>query len=132
MKRIEPSNAFAHFSIRHLVIVLSPIAAHFGCIGMISRNANFRSVVNWRVRPLSNLALVTNREIEDREERLSFLAISPVSFLATVVPNLTRLFQVVVFLAVVGAVIAGLSQILRIHFESRRKLGHAPHMFGTR
>ena len=114
-----------------LIVILCPVLPHFRRIGMISGNANFGRVVHLFVRPGTDLAFVADGVIEDRKKRLAFFAVFPVGFSARFIPDLARLFEIVIFFAVVGAVVTGFAQILRIHFEPVRQTGHASHVFGA-
>ena len=56
---------------------------------------------------ITNLALMTDGVIKDREERLAELAILPVGLTASLAPHLTRLGEVIVLLGIINAVVAG-------------------------
>ena len=55
---------------RDVVVILRPVLPHLRRVGMIGGHADLRGVVNQRVRPLADLALVRDHVVEDREERL--------------------------------------------------------------
>ena len=79
---------------------------------------------------VTNLTLVADCMIEDRKERFTFRTIFPVRLAATHVPHLSRLGEVEVLLGVVGTVVAGRTQVLRIHLEPFGQTRVAAHMLG--
>ena len=48
-----------------LVVVLGPVLSHLRMIGVIGWDTHFGRIVDLFVRSLSDLALVTGREVED-------------------------------------------------------------------
>ena len=71
---------------------------------MVSGKRCFGGIVLELVRPCSNLAFVTHREIENGEKRCVFSwAISPMRFPAAVIPATIFRGKVVVLLGIVGA-----------------------------
>src|SRR5207237_1547030 len=104
----------------HLIVILGPILPHFRGVGMICRDAHSRWIMNGLVRTGANLALVAFERIEDGEERLTGSTVPPLTGLRGVVPDLSRLGQVVVLLGVVAAVVARFAQELREHLLPRR------------
>ena len=95
---------------------------------MISRDANSCGIVNRGMRADSQFTFMADRMIKDREEGGSLGAIFPVSFTVRLIPDFARLDQVVIFLAVIGAVVACFSKILRIHFDPRGHRQITSHM----
>ena len=63
--------------------------------------------------------LMAQVDIEHGKKRLAGLAILVVGRIAGFIPNAIRFKRIIVFFTVIGAVIAGLSQILRKEFELR-------------
>ena len=120
-----------HIHLGKLVVVLGPVATHLRRVRMVRRDAHLGRVMHGRMRSAANLALVTHREVENGEERLARFAVSPVGLPARVIPDLTRLDQVVILLAVVRAVIASFAKVLRIQFHVRRKSNPASHVLGS-
>ena len=53
------------------------------------------------------------------------------SFSRGFVPDVADSFEVVILFAVIGAVISGLSKVLRIHQRPLGQRHHAPHVLGT-
>jgi len=71
---------------------------------------------------------VADRVVEDGEERLAIGPVFPMRLSAAVIPNLAYLFQVVILLGIVCAVVAELPEVGGVHFEVARQAGHAAHM----
>ena len=61
----------------------------------------------------TDLAFVGGGVIEYGEEGLAVFAIFPVGFTGGFIPNFTTFGDVVVFFAVVGAIVAGFAEVLR-------------------
>ena len=101
---------------------------------MIRRHANVFGIMNGKLRInlVSDLAFVANGMIEDRKKRLIAGAVFPMRLAAALVPHLTFLAEIVVFLRIVCAVIPDLPQVSGVHLEPRRQAGVAAHMLGTR
>jgi len=118
--------------LRDLVVVLGPVVAHLGRVGMVGRHAGLGRVVFEGVRAHPDLAFVAHRDVEDGKERLPRPAVLPVGPHRRVVPHLARLLEVVVLLVVVRAVVAALAEQLRIHPHPRRHGHQAPHVLGAR
>ena len=134
-RRLEFRQAFADKRVHlgQLVVVLSPVLAHFGCVRVVGRHANAGRIVDLRVRPAPDLALVGHREVEDGEERRAVRAVPPVRLARRFVPDRSLaagLLEVVVLLRVVRHVVAGLAQVLRKEPEALRQPGLAPHVLG--
>ena len=112
----RPADQLVHHG--DAVVILRPVLAHLGCVRVIGRDANLGRVVNlvFRGDPVPNLAFVTDRVVENGEERLALWPAAPVGIAAAGVPNLALLPQIVIFLRVVGAVVAQFTQICRVHF----------------
>ena len=106
---------------RHLVVVVGPIQADLRRVRMIRRQDDLLRRHAVRTGILSrlgcDLALVTGRQIEDREERLARTPILVVSPGAALVPRLARVRHVIVGLRVVRAVIARLAEGHRVQRE---------------
>ena len=74
---------------------------------MIGRQLYFGRIMNGLVRPIADLAFMTDREIEHSKEGLTRLSISPMSLIAGFIPEILFVnLQVVVGLAVVCAVVS--------------------------
>ena len=113
------------------IVILRPIAAHFGRIGMVGGHAHFGRIVNGLVRANAQLAFVAFRGIENREKRLVWRAVFPVRLTRRFVPNFAGFRQVVIGFDVVGAIVTGGAQKLRIHLRAARHRNHAAHMLGA-
>ena len=127
----RPADQLVHHG--DAVVILRPVLAHLGCVRVIGRDANLGRVVNlvFRGDPVPNLAFVTDRVVENGEERLALRPVAPVGIAAAGVPDLALLPQIVILLRVVGAVVAQLTQVCRVHFKALRQAGHAAHVLGA-
>ena len=115
----------SHLLVHHRNVIerVGPIAFRRGVVGHIRRGMDLvgvvqpawvelRRVVGVILRPV--LAFVRRGEVEDGEERLVPAASAPMGLSAAFVPRLFRRDEIVVFLAVVGAVVAGVAQVGRV------------------
>jgi hypothetical protein len=59
----------------------------------------------------ADLAFVGRKEVEDRKERLAGSALPPMGLPGRFVPGTRRLFEIVVLLVIVGAVITGFAKV---------------------
>ena len=116
---------------RNLIIILRPILPHFRRVGVIRWHADLGGIVNGGVRALAELAFVTAGLVEDGEEGLTALAVLPRGFGGGFVPHALGFGEVVVLLAVVGAVITSFTEELRIHLRVLWHLRHAAHVLTT-
>ena len=109
---IQISEVFASdgVGLRNDVVVLGPILTDRGIIWMKRRQGDLRWIVNRLVRSRANFALMTYGGVEDREEGLAVWAIAPVRFGGRFIPEVSRQDEVVVFLRIVGAVVARISE----------------------
>ena len=114
-----------------LVVVLGPVLAHLGVVGVIGGNSDLGGVVHLLVGALADLALVAGGVVEDGEEGLALGAVLPVALAAALVPDVPFLAQVVVLLGTVGAVVAELAQVGGVHLVGGRQTGHAAHVLGS-
>ena len=119
---------------RDAIVVLRPVAPHFGRVGMVGWQARLRRIVKpvCVADRIAKLRLVRDRVIEDGEERLAVLSILPMGLAIGRVPHRAGLGQVVVLLAIIGAVVAGVSQELRIHPKARGQVDIRPHVLRAR
>ena len=95
---------------------------------MICRNPDCLRISDLLVRPTANLALVALGRVEHGEERLPLGTMPPVCLVGRFVPQMLGLAAVVVFFAVVRAVISRLTQELRIQLDLGRQRHHGPHV----
>ena len=117
-----------------LVVVLRPVLADLGRVRVVGRHADAGRVVDLRVRPAPDLALVGHGEVEDGEERRPLRPVPPVRLAGRLVPDRSPaagLLEVVVLLRVVRHVIARLAQDLREEAEAVRQPGTAAHVLGA-
>ncbi len=111
-----------------LVVILRPVLAHLRRVRMIGGDANVPGLGDLPVRTRADLALVALGGIEDGEERLAGRALVPMGLVGGLIPDFARLAQVVILLAVVRAVVAGLAQELRIHPGAGGHGNHGAHV----
>ncbi len=156
------------------VVVLSPVLAHLGDIGLECCKPCLGRVVQEVaafLRAPEDLAFMRPHVVENREKRLSGLlrvrqwpfagssggiwaSASRCQCIARLVapcggparwlpagagtarpgdvPGALGLLQVIVFLAIVDAVVAGVSQVSGKHLPTGRHARHRPHVLGTR
>ena len=117
---------------RDAIVVLRPILSHLRRVRVIGREAHLGRVVNavGRVDFVADLALMADRVVEDREERLAVGPVFPVRLSSALVPDFAHFLEVVILLGIIGAVVAQFSQVDRVHFKTGRQAGHAAHMLG--
>ena len=72
----------------HPIIVLGPVPASLGSVGMVRRDPDPGRIMNRPVRANANLALVAPRRVKHREKRLTPPAILPVCPRRRFVPHL--------------------------------------------
>ena len=116
------------------VVVLRPVLPHLRRVRVVGGHPHRRWIVDRRMRPPPDLALVGHGEVEDGEERSAFRPVPPVRLAGRFVPNgaLTAgLGQVVVLLRVVRRVVAGLAEQLREEPEALGQPGLAAHVLGA-
>ena len=111
-----------------LIIILRPVLAHFGRVGMVGRDADFGRIMNGHMRAFAELAFMAAHLVEDGEEGLAVLAVHPMRLAGGYVPHALGLFQVVVLFAVVRAVVARFAEELRIHLRALWHGHHAAHV----
>ena len=114
------------------IVVLGPVLTRLGVVRMVGRNPDLRRVENLLMAACTNPALVAHRGVEDREERLAFLAVVVVRPPGRLVPaGSARAADVIVRFRVVGTVVALLAQKGRVEAHVGRQLDHAPHMLAA-
>ena len=111
-----------------LVVILRPILANLGEIGVVGGDAHLRRIGDGVVRPGANLALVAFLGIEHGEERLAGGTIFPVRLFGGNVPRLGGFGDVVILLGVVGGVVAGLAKVVRIELRAVGERHHGAHV----
>ena len=70
-------------------------------------------------------------KVEDSEKGLSFFTSSPVCFSGRRIPDSSHFLKVVVLLAVVGAIVTGVPEVLGIHLHIGWKPRLTSHVFGS-
>ena len=85
------SCSYLRIHLGHLVVVLSPILAHFGMIGVVGGHAYLSGVVDFDVWAFPDLAFVAGGNIENGEEGTVFGPVFPMTFSSTFMPNFTLL-----------------------------------------
>jgi hypothetical protein len=118
---------------RQPVVILRPVLADFGRVGVVGRNANLLRIMKLvsRLNRVPQLALVCDGMVEHRKERLAVGALAPVRAVARFVPHLPFRRDVVVLLGVVRAVVAARPQMLRQQLKAARHGDHRPHVFSA-
>ena len=112
----------------HFVVVLSPVLSDFRSVRMVGGNPDFGRIVDCLVRTFPNLRFMRRHEVEHSEEGPPFRAIPEMGLCRRFVPNLTGLLQVVVLLRIVGAVVTGFPEKLRIHLHAGRHRDQGTHV----
>ena len=128
---------------RDQVVVAGPDLADRRRVGVVRRQDDLPGIVpllRFELGPVLlfellvgavDLALVRSHDIEDAEERLAHAAVTPVGGLARIVPD-RRVFEVVVFLEVVRAVVACGPQQLRERLDLLRDRDIRAKVLGSR
>ena len=100
------------------IVILGPVVSHGWDVGVVWRNLNLGRIVCCLALARSNTTFVGAGLIENREEGLSFLSLPVVCLVGGFVPDGPNvMLNVVIGLRVVGAVVAGLSQVFRIELQ---------------
>ena len=110
------------------VVVLGPVLADFGGVGVVGGDADVFGFGDLGVRAGADLAFVAFGGIEDGEEGLVFGAVFPGGVAGRGVPEFGGLAEVVVGFAVVGAVVAGLAEEFGVHLGAFRHGDHGAHV----
>ena len=110
------------------VVVLGPVLADFGGIGVVGGDADVFGFGDLCVRAGADLAFVAFGGVEDGEEGLVFRAVFPGGVAGRGVPEFGGLAEVVVGFAVVGAVVAGFAEEFGVHFGAVRHGDHGAHV----
>ena len=107
---------------RQLVVVVGPVAADVGRVGMVGRQGDlFRRHAEGSLARLGrDLAFVAGGEVEYGEERLAGRPVLEMRPVAALVPRLARMGDVVVGLGVVRAVVTRRAEVFRVEFELGR------------
>ena len=113
------------------VVVLRPVLARLRRVGVVGGDAHLSGIVELAVWTHAQFALVTFLRVEHSEERLSGLAVAPMSLARGVVPDQAGLDEVVILFGIVGTVVAGFAKELREHFLAGGERHHTAHMLGA-